>query len=491
MVTVAEHVAGLERRKAPRVKTARTALFSGDSGLLQEGTVVDVSGTGVQIRCVSPEPDGAKLDAEIQPNPNNPDSLPIAARGRVARVRELETGEFAMGVELTLPPVARKDVHKAPFSFRANHATKSKPVRSTSHPDDRRKANRRRWLGLACLMLLFLVTLLLMGRLNLPVSAEDNGVGEQAQQNEEAPSTAQGAVSGIDLAGETDPDTGVDLEVEIHRVRGGSGRSLASLGERTPGDDKISPAPATLTTGKNEMKPTHTSPLLASITVSRELREELPSAWPVRRGQDRMGDGEVLAMGSALHHGGVSGPDSIPVLATILSSEIGPNGSGESTAFEDGPSPNAAQMTRSRKRFLGPVPSSPEAAEHDVFLVVDKGRFLMTVFVRGAPVRQFPVGVGRNDSTPTGRFRVVNKLTDPDWYNQGETVLAGDPRNPLGRRWLGLASGNVSTDYGLHPTKEAGSIGRPASRGCIRLRPEDAETLFRLCPVGTPVEICG
>ena len=177
-------------------------------------------------------------------------------------------------------------------------------------------------------------------------------------------------------------------------------------------------------------------------------------------------------------------------LAMIQSSGIGPHGSVESRGPEGLATPNAAQMARNRKRLLGPVPRFPEAVEHDVFLVVDKGRFLMTLFVRGAPVRQFPVGVGRNDSTPTGRFQVVNKLTDPDWYNRGETVRAGDPRNPLGRRWLGIASHDAPTGYGLHPTKEADSIGRPASHGCIRLRPEDAETLFRLCPVGTPVEIC-
>ena len=75
-------------------------------------------------------------------------------------------------------------------------------------------------------------------------------------------------------------------------------------------------------------------------------------------------------------------------------------------------------------------------------------------------VRRFPVGVGRNDATPRGTFRIANKITDPDWYNRGEVVEAGSPLNPLGKRWMGLGMGgpeNPATSYGLHPTDDAGA----------------------------------
>ena len=100
------------------------------------------------------------------------------------------------------------------------------------------------------------------------------------------------------------------------------------------------------------------------------------------------------------------------------------------------------------------------------------------------------MGLGHEDLTPEGDYEIVNKITEPDWYHRGETVRAGDPRNPLGKRWMGLGSGDTASSYGIHPTQDPDSIGKPSSRGCIRMRPEDAETIFRVCPIGTPVRIC-
>ena len=41
--------------------------------------------------------------------------------------------------------------------------------------------------------------------------------------------------------------------------------------------------------------------------------------------------------------------------------------------------------------------------------------------------------------------------------------------------------------YALHATTMIRQLGRPASHGCIRLHPRDAETLFDHVKVGTPV----
>lgn len=54
----------------------------------------------------------------------------------------------------------------------------------------------------------------------------------------------------------------------------------------------------------------------------------------------------------------------------------------------------------------------------------------------------------------------------------------------LGTHRLYLGDG-----YGLHGTDKPESIGQSVSHGCVRLRNEDIETLYRIVPVGTPVFI--
>jgi hypothetical protein len=60
------------------------------------------------------------------------------------------------------------------------------------------------------------------------------------------------------------------------------------------------------------------------------------------------------------------------------------------------------------------------------------------------------------------------------------------------RRYLGTLGSNrlyLGDGYGIHGTDEPTSIGRAASHGCVRVRNEDAELLFRIVPIGTPVFI--
>ena len=60
------------------------------------------------------------------------------------------------------------------------------------------------------------------------------------------------------------------------------------------------------------------------------------------------------------------------------------------------------------------------------------------------------------------------------------------------RKYLGTLGSHrlyLGDGYGIHGTNEPLSIGRSASHGCVRVRNEDAELLYRLVPVGTPVFI--
>ena len=154
--------------------------------------------------------------------------------------------------------------------------------------------------------------------------------------------------------------------------------------------------------------------------------------------------------------------------------------------------------------------------------------------------------------TPRGRLVVQNKETDPawvppDWHfveqakkrglglrklNRGEAIETGDGgvvtvvgndivrRHPDGREdpleaqdgreivvggniiippfgtnqrryegVLGTHRLNLGDGYALHGTNRPETIGSSVSHGCIRLRNEDIETLYRMVPVGTPVYI--
>lgn len=103
----------------------------------------------------------------------------------------------------------------------------------------------------------------------------------------------------------------------------------------------------------------------------------------------------------------------------------------------------------------------------------------------GAVKKVFPVAVGKQSTpSPTGSFRIVNRVANPTYYHAGKIVPSG-PSNPVGTRWMGLSEHG----YGIHGTNAPGSIGKAASHGCIRMARHDLEELFALVEVGDAVEI--
>lgn len=116
--------------------------------------------------------------------------------------------------------------------------------------------------------------------------------------------------------------------------------------------------------------------------------------------------------------------------------------------------------------------------------VVHKRAYRLEVYLGDVFVREFSVGLGADDGTPTGEWRVSTKLVNPTYYppRGGAIVSADDPKNPLGERWIGLIGvGGAALDqqrYGVHGTNEPDSIGKNLSMGCVRLRNEDVETIY-------------
>ena len=130
--------------------------------------------------------------------------------------------------------------------------------------------------------------------------------------------------------------------------------------------------------------------------------------------------------------------------------------------------------------------------------LVDKSDFTLEIWL-GNPgeaksmyVTSFPVGLGRDDSTPTGTWIVETqkKLKNPTYYSpRGEGVIqADDPDNPLGEYWIGLTGvdghANGKQSYGIHGTIRPDSIGKQESMGCVRLINDDVAKVFELLVEG-------
>jgi lipoprotein-anchoring transpeptidase ErfK/SrfK len=120
---------------------------------------------------------------------------------------------------------------------------------------------------------------------------------------------------------------------------------------------------------------------------------------------------------------------------------------------------------------------------------VKKSEFRMWVTVGDRLLGEWPVGLGRENSTPATTFTIAVRQKDPIWYKPGEVIPAGDPRNILGTRWLGFKNTDDLKGFGIHGTSDPASIGKEVSSGCIRLRNEDLEVLWDLIPAGTEVEV--
>ncbi|HEH9442030.1 TPA: L,D-transpeptidase family protein [Aeromonas sobria] len=113
-----------------------------------------------------------------------------------------------------------------------------------------------------------------------------------------------------------------------------------------------------------------------------------------------------------------------------------------------------------------------------------------------------PIGIGDiGRETPVMTTTVIEKNPDPTWVpgpmvrkswleQKGITlpaVVPPGPENPLGKFAMRLGYGK--RDYLIHGTNKEFGVGLRVSAGCIRLRPDDIEALFKMVPVGTPVRV--
>ncbi|MFC3612326.1 L,D-transpeptidase [Lutimaribacter marinistellae] len=98
---------------------------------------------------------------------------------------------------------------------------------------------------------------------------------------------------------------------------------------------------------------------------------------------------------------------------------------------------------------------------------IDKSDQEMSVYLDDALIHRWPVSTARAGKvTPSGRYRpqVLKRMHYSTLYNNAPMPFSI------------FFHGN----YAIHGTDQTEKLGCPASAGCVRLHPENAETLFNL-----------
>ena len=106
----------------------------------------------------------------------------------------------------------------------------------------------------------------------------------------------------------------------------------------------------------------------------------------------------------------------------------------------------------------------------------------------GSEGRDLPMGLSRITEKRVKPFWRVPKSIRAEHEREGDplpAVVPPGPDNPLGEYAMRLGS----SSYLIHGTNRIFSIGMRVSHGCIRLYPEDIESLYPLVPRDTPVNI--
>ena len=112
---------------------------------------------------------------------------------------------------------------------------------------------------------------------------------------------------------------------------------------------------------------------------------------------------------------------------------------------------------------------SVSAADAAVLVTVDKSIQQMTVEVDGRPLYQWPVSTGKagNYETPGGKYKAFRM-----------------ERDHFSKQWddapMPFSIFFTQKGHAIHGSNETKRLGTPASHGCVRLLPANAEKLFAL-----------
>ena len=131
------------------------------------------------------------------------------------------------------------------------------------------------------------------------------------------------------------------------------------------------------------------------------------------------------------------------------------------------------RLTGGKSKEVAPIENSRlSTALPRANILIAKSERRLTLFDGNSPLRQFPIAIGKPATpTPVGNYAIATKIFNPGGV--------------LGSRYMGL---NYDS-YGIHGTNAPWLIGQMVSHGCIRMYNNNAEDIFALVSVGTPVYI--
>lgn len=138
--------------------------------------------------------------------------------------------------------------------------------------------------------------------------------------------------------------------------------------------------------------------------------------------------------------------------------------------------------------FGGANSSYAAGGPDDYKIEVNKSSHKLYLYNKyGKVIKTYSIATGRTKSlTPEGTFEIIIKINQPGWKG----IPGGDPKNPLGPRWLGLqVGGDNGRMYGIHGTNQPSSIGKDASAGCVRMHSNQVIELYNTVGTGTLVWI--
>jgi len=127
-------------------------------------------------------------------------------------------------------------------------------------------------------------------------------------------------------------------------------------------------------------------------------------------------------------------------------------------------------------------------------IIIDTPHTYLYLVLGSGRAMRYGIGVGREGFTWSGVQQIRRKTEWPDWYPPREMIarqpylprfVAGGPGNPLGARAMYLGG----TEYRIHGTNDASTIGKQVSSGCIRMTNEDVTDLYSRVDVGTKVVV--
>lgn len=130
--------------------------------------------------------------------------------------------------------------------------------------------------------------------------------------------------------------------------------------------------------------------------------------------------------------------------------------------------------------------------DFDQILLLRQSDYELHLYQDGKITHSYTVAVGQPGyPTPTGLYEITLKRYMPTWVNPdpegwGKSmpdVIPPGPGNPLGLRALNWDAAGIR----FHGTSDLGSLGTPASHGCVRLTNDDIIELYDLVDVGTPI----